>query len=55
MQQASLDQDSYRINIRRGLKRGFGFEWVQVAAKKPRELSTIILGHEQKKRMVKDI
>ncbi|PYH99034.1 putative bcs1 AAA-type ATPase [Aspergillus ellipticus CBS 707.79] len=55
MQQASFDQDSYRINIRRGLKLGFGSEWVHVASKKPRELSTIILRHEQKKHIIEDV
>jgi chaperone BCS1 len=55
MQQASFDRDGYRINTRRGLKLGFGFEWVHVAAKKPRESPTIILGHEQKKHTIEDI
>lgn len=55
MQQASFDRDSYRINIRRGLKLGCGFEWVHVASKKPRELSTIIIDREQKGRIIEDI
>ncbi|KAL4936302.1 hypothetical protein BDV06DRAFT_233545 [Aspergillus oleicola] len=55
MQQASFARDSYRINIRRGLKLGSGFEWVHVASKKPRELSTIIIDREQKGRIIEDI
>lgn len=55
MQQASFDQDSYRIHIRRGLKRGFEFDWVHVAAKKTRPLSTIILRQKQKNNLIDDI
>lgn len=55
MQQAALDQDACRVNIRRGLKLGYGFGWAHIASKKSRALSTVILSREKKKSIVEDI
>ncbi|KAL4891322.1 hypothetical protein BDV59DRAFT_209007 [Aspergillus ambiguus] len=55
MQKTSSDQESDCISIRRGLRLGYNFEWVRVATKKPRALSTIILDHGQKKCLINDI
>ncbi|KAL5365876.1 hypothetical protein BJX96DRAFT_182020 [Aspergillus floccosus] len=55
MQQAAWDQDACRVNIRRGLKLGYGFEWAHIVSKGRRALSTVILSHEKKKSIVKDI
>lgn len=55
IQDASIEHDNNRIAISRGLNMGSSFQWMRVASKRPRPLSTIVFDPEQKKRIIKDV
>lgn len=52
IQDASIEHDN---NLSRGLNMGSSFQWMRVASKRPRPLSTIVFDPEQKKRIIKDV